>query len=651
MQFAHPTLFVLLWLLPAVVLFLAWSARSKRRALESFARAEQLRALIPEPGRGRAALRGGLVVAACTLLVLAATGPRWGFQWEEIHRRGIDLVVALDLSRSMRAEDVSPSRLERAKREILDLVDLMEGDRAGLVAFAGVAYVQIPLTLDYGVFHVFMDALDTDLVPVQGTDLGAALDAAVKAFDPKASTGKAVLLITDGEDNEGKGLEAAKRAKEAGVRVFTIGVGAGDGAPIPERDGAGGFHKDRGGAMVLSRLDESGLQKIALETGGAYVRSVSGDMDLQEIYQQDIRRRMESRELSSTRQKRWEERFQWPLGVAIGLLFAERWMSDRRRRAGGSAPRGWPRLRWPRLGRARGRKGAEAAVFALAVSLASAPARAADAPFTGKALRDAWRAWLTGESAREKGEGDAASVAYGQAVEGFLGAQVERPDEPRLDYDLGAARYRAGHYPEAELAYDRASREPRLRPDALYNRGNAEFQQGKLEEAIATYEEALALRPEHADTKHNLEYARRELRRRLEEARKTAQQQPRSSKDDRKQPEREGEQPPPQQGEQDEERQGRQGQQEKQERGDDRPGQDREGEGERPSRPEADPDGGSVAHGEEGDERDEESRPGQEVQPGDLNPDEAERLLQSLREDRRKHQAPPRGGKTRAKDW
>jgi Ca-activated chloride channel family protein len=262
--------------------------------------------------------------------------PRYGFTWEEVKREGVDIVVALDVSDSMLVEDAETggklSRLERAKREITDLLRLLEGDRIGLVAFAGTAFVECPLTLDYGAAEIFLDAIDTDLIPVKGTALGPALRTAMEAFEGASHPSRAIVLITDGEDHTGQALQAATEAKAAGVRIFTIGIGRDEGAPIPAP--GGGFRRDRGGEIILSRLDETTLQKIALETGGSYVRSVTGDVDLEKIYAQGIKATMEDQELGSRRRQRWEERFQWVLGLALLALMLEPLISERKRGGG-----------------------------------------------------------------------------------------------------------------------------------------------------------------------------------------------------------------------------------------------------------------------------------------------------------------------------
>jgi Ca-activated chloride channel family protein len=223
-------------------------------------------------------------------------------------------------------------RLERAKREISDLLKLMEGDRIGLVAFAGTAFVECPLTLDYSAAEIFLDAIDTDLIPVKGTAIGDAIRTSVEAFEGSSHKSRAIILITDGEDHTGDALKAAEEAKTAGIRIFTIGIGRDEGSPIPAP--GGGFRRDRKGEIILSRLDETTLQKIALNTGGRYVRSVTGDVDLEQIYSQGIKATLEDEELGSKRRQRWEERYQWILAVALAALMAEPLISERFRRKG-----------------------------------------------------------------------------------------------------------------------------------------------------------------------------------------------------------------------------------------------------------------------------------------------------------------------------
>lgn len=323
----------LLWLVPALLVFYLYSFRHRRRSLERFASKAMLDRLASTVSRGRQSFKSALVLLALVALVLSLAELKWGFRWEEIKRKGVDVVVALDVSDSMLVQDAEAggnlTRLERAKREITDLLRLMRGDRIALVAFAGTAFLECPLTLDYSAAELFLSAMEPDLIPVKGTSLSHALEVSLDALESSAESSKAILLITDGEDHSGRLGDLTERAKDEDVRVFAIGIGRDEGSPI--RDPGGGFRRDRNGDIVLSRLDEPTLQKLALATGGRYVRSVTGDLDLEQIYNQGIKATLEDRELESRRRQRWEERFQWPLAVALFCLMLEPLVSERER--------------------------------------------------------------------------------------------------------------------------------------------------------------------------------------------------------------------------------------------------------------------------------------------------------------------------------
>ncbi len=332
-RFSHPERLWLLWLVPLAVFFIQWSERRRTQLMQRFAEVETLKRIASSISGFRRSVKSLLMVLALVGLLVAVSGPKWGFAWEEIHRRGVDVIIALDVSDSMLVEDAGSdglSRLRRAKREISDLLQIMEGDRVGLVAFAGDSFLECPLTLDYAAANLFLEAIDVDLIPIKGTNLADAIRTSLLAFEGEIGDSQAIILITDGEDHGGEAIEAAEEAKERGVRIFPIGIGGASGAPIPAP--GGGFRRDRSGEIVLSHLDEPALQKIALLTEGRYVRSVSGDLDLEEIYLQGIKASLEDKELEATRRQRWHERFQWPVGLALICLALEPFISDRRRR-------------------------------------------------------------------------------------------------------------------------------------------------------------------------------------------------------------------------------------------------------------------------------------------------------------------------------
>lgn len=322
-----------LWILPVLCAYIFAMERRRRALLARFAEAPLLRRL-SAAREGRRFLRHGLVALALGAMIFSLSGLEVGFDWEEVQRQGVDLVIALDTSDSMLVRDVESggglSRLERAKREIQDLLDLLQGDRVALVAFAGTSFLELPLTLDYGAAELFLSAIDNEIIPVKGTNLSSAIRTSVEAFESGTEDDRALILITDGEDHDGQAIDAAREAADQGVRIFTIGIGREEGAPIPRA--GGGFRRDRNGEIILSRLDEPTLQRIALETGGRYVRSVTGDVDLEQIYLQGVKATLADRELGAGRRQRWNARFQWLLGAAMLLLMIEMLIPTRRDR-------------------------------------------------------------------------------------------------------------------------------------------------------------------------------------------------------------------------------------------------------------------------------------------------------------------------------
>ena len=330
MRFGEPVYFHLLWGLIPLIIFMLWGMKKKMQLTLKFCSPSLLSRLVNPGVKKRQHKQIIFVFLAVLFLLLAVTRPRWGYHWEDLHQRGVDVIVALDVSNSMLAEDIKPNRLERAKRKISDLLNMLEGDRIGLVAFAGTSFVQCPLTLDYSAARIFLSAIDTQLIPVQGTAIGNAIETSVKAFRTLDKKSKALILITDGEDQTGNALSAAKSARSQGVKIYTIGIGGEIGAPLPNPSGDGGFRKNQQGEVILSKLDETTLQKIALATGGSYVRSVTGDIDLKTIYKDQIKKHIEKKELKSERRKIWQERFQWFIFVALFFLVIETCLAERK---------------------------------------------------------------------------------------------------------------------------------------------------------------------------------------------------------------------------------------------------------------------------------------------------------------------------------
>jgi len=330
MSFARPELLHLLHARAHVGLALIIQVRMRDSAMRRFVSPEMIERLAGRASGGAVFTKAlFLLLGACCMLV-ALAGPRFGSHYEEVSRKGVDIMVAVDTSASMLVEDVSPNRLERAKREVYDLLRVISGDRIGLVAFSGAAYIQCPLTLDYAAIEMFVGQLAQDIVPVAGTDIGAAIETALSGFDAGSRTDKVIILITDGEDNEGRGLSAARKASEQGVKIFVFGIGEASGEPVPLSNGSGGFRKDDNDRIVVSRLDEEGLRRIAQTTGGEYVKALSGDLDLDLLYFSGIKKSTVETELSSRKVKVYHERFQIFVFAAFCLLLLEGVLNERR---------------------------------------------------------------------------------------------------------------------------------------------------------------------------------------------------------------------------------------------------------------------------------------------------------------------------------
>ena len=328
MRFGEPLYFYLILLIPFLIGFMVWTEKKRKALFAQFVDASLLSRLVAPGVAEQRRRKTKLLISSLVFMVIALAQPRWGFQWEDLKQRGVDIIVALDVSNSMRATDIKPSRLERAKHKVADLLRMLKGDRVGLVAFAGTSFLHCPLTLDYQAAEMFLGALDTDLIPLQGTALGHAIETSIQAFSTTEKKSKAILLITDGEDHEGTVLKAIQRAQQEGVKIFVIGIGREEGVPVPDPGGSG-FKRNRSGEIVLSKINEPLLEKIAVKTGGAYVRSVHGDMDLRTIYLEQIQQSMEKKELRSSRRKRWTERFQWFLFAGLLCLAGEKLVREK----------------------------------------------------------------------------------------------------------------------------------------------------------------------------------------------------------------------------------------------------------------------------------------------------------------------------------
>jgi Ca-activated chloride channel homolog len=510
MKFEEPEfLWYLLAAVPGLAAFFWWSWRKKRWLISQFVQSRLLAQLTVGVSTARQKARMALLVATVALLVIVLARPQWGFDWEEVRQRGLDIVIAIDTSKSMLAGDIPPNRLQRSKLAALDLLKQARTDRVGLVAFAGGAFLQCPLSLDDEAFKQSLEALNVGVIPEGGTALAEAIEAARSAFKEKNDNYKVVVIFSDGEDHDGRAVDVAKDAAKAGLLIFTVGVGTPAGEVLRIRDAKGSedYIRDESGQVVKSRLNETLLREVAQASGGLYVR-LGGGETLRQLYESRLAP-LPKAELSARQIRRWHERYQWFLGAVIVLLLVEMFVPDRKR-----LPRSEAILK------ATSNAGLRKAVTVVAL-LALPAALLAASP--GAALKQY-------ESKR-----------YGPAYREYQRLLRDKPNDPRLHYNAGASAYAATNYEAAleHLQSALAAEDLQLQQRAYYNLGNTEFRLGEEEsdlqkreqhwqQATNSYGSALRLGTNDVDARFNLDLVRQKL-----EELKQQQQQQQQSKDDK----------------------------------------------------------------------------------------------------------------------
>jgi Ca-activated chloride channel family protein len=519
---------------------------------------------------GRRRLQRGLTLAALALLFVALAGPQIGYYWEIVHRRGNEIIFALDTSRSMSTPDIKPDRLTRAKLAIDDFTRELDGDGVGLVAFAGDAYVVCPITLDYGAFHESLAAVDTHTIPRGGTDISSAIKEAQAALQRRPGSDKILILVTDGENLEGDALNTAKAAAQRGLKIYTVGVGTAQGELIP-LPGGHGFLKDDAGNYVKSHLDEPALQAIAAATGGMYAPLGPEGQGLETIYKARLAP-MLKHDLASRRQKVPIQRYQWPLTASLALLLTSLLIGTRRRvRARRRKPADEPRPT-PSMATAPLLSPSAATTPRLSPSVANTPRQTS----ATLALLMGVLMLLSLSAAPTRASTTSADEAYKRgdyavAAKEYAAAAQQDPQKPSLAYNAGTAAYRAGEYQQAAQAFQQSiSRAPsgdtkRLadQQDAYYNLGNTLYRTGqKTEEkspqqtietwtqAVKAYDTALQLRADDADSKYNRDFVKRKLDALKKQQQQNPQQSPQKNQQNQQQKQQQGQgqqgQQPPQ---------------------------------------------------------------------------------------------------------
>jgi len=492
---------LLLWLLlavpPALLAFFWWAWRQRERLLGQFIEPRLLAGLTAGVSATRRKWKLALLLAAVALLIVTLARPQWGFTWEETRQRGLDIVIAIDTSKSMLAEDIAPNRLTRAKLAALDLMQQAQSDRLGLVAFAGGAFLMCPLTIDDGAFRQCVDALDVETIPSGGTALAEAIDIARSAFKEDPDSYKILVLFSDGEDHDERAAVAAEEAAKAGLRIFTIGIGTAEGEMVRLKDAKGrtDFVRDDAGNVVKSKLNEPLLQEVAQKGNGFYL-PLRGAKTMDTLYEQGLAPLPKS-ESQARLVKRYFERYHWPLALAIGLLVAEIFLRERRRLP---------------------KPASVAATATLLLCLLSAGTAQAS-------VSSAQRAYQAGK--------------FEEARKQYDALLKKKADDPRLHFNAGAAAYRDGQFAEAAERFEKATtaRDLKLQQSAFYNRGNTLYQLGERaeepdkkreawEQSLEDFEATLKLNAQDADAKNNLEFVKRKLEELKQEQQKQDQKKP-----------------------------------------------------------------------------------------------------------------------------
>lgn len=490
MNFANPDMLWALAILgPLLLLFFWWSRNKRRWLISQFVQSRLLASLTVGVSARRQLIKNTLIVAAVASLFISLARPHWNYDWQEASQQGLDIVVAVDTSRSMLATDLSPDRLTRTKLAIRDLLLKARTDRLGLVPFAGTAFVQCPLTVDQEAFQQNVNILDVDIIPEGGSDLGAAIEAAASAFEEGEGSFRVLVLFSDGEDHNNRAVKAAEEAAKRDIRIFTIGVGTPGGELLQVKDARGNvsFLRDGEGNVINSRLNEPLLQEVAAAAQGFYLSLANPDA-IDTLYERGLAP-LPRGELAAARIKRPIDRFQWPLGLAIVLLVLELFVSERRRVSRDDVKAAAPKPFW------------QAALILLIA--------------TGTALgspRSARRAYDQGD--------------YNTALEEYRKLLQKESADSRLLYNAGAAAYQAGRFDEAANFFTEAQRtsDLNLMQQSFYNRGNALFRQGESElgldpdatierwqEAVKEYDSALRMNNADKMAAHNKAFVEEKL--------------------------------------------------------------------------------------------------------------------------------------------
>ena len=517
-RFEDPIYLWLLVLIPILALVRFISFRSRKKKLRKFGDPKLLRELMPDVSRFRPSVKFWILQAALALLIIMLARPQMGTKISQEKRTGIETIIALDISNSMRAEDIVPSRLDRSKMMVENLVDHFTNDKIGLIVFAGDAFIQLPITSDYVSAKMFLSSIDPSMIATQGTDIAAAINMATNSFTQEEGIGKAIIVITDGEDHEGGAIEAAEAAKKKGMRVYVLGVGSANGAPIPI-PGTGDYMKDNTGNTVMSALNEEMCKQLAAAGGGVYIH-VENNSAAQQQLDNELDK-LAKKETSTTVYSDFDEQFQAFGILALLLLILEICILDRRnpllkrlslfKRGERSVVRG------ERIPQAR-----VLLLFIISLTFSLFPLTSANAQTDRQYVRQGNKQFAAGDFPN-------AEVSYRKAVE-------KNPRNPQAAYNLGNALMAQKKDSAAIVQFESAAKletNPQRKYQAFHNMGVICQGHKMYGEAIEAYKQALRLNPDDDETRYNLVLCKRQQKQQ-QQNQQNQQNQDQQKKEDKK---------------------------------------------------------------------------------------------------------------------
>jgi Ca-activated chloride channel family protein len=502
MNIKHPELLTLLFLLPLLVGFLIWSFKKSKKDLLEFCVEKRIPELIPSFKPKFIFFKSLLLCLALLFMIISLISPRWNFDIQTIEKQGSNIFIAIDVSKSMLASDISPNRLFRAKLEIAKLIDKLDGDKVGIIVFAGTSFLQSPLTHDYGMVKEWVQQIDVDSITAEGTSIKSAIETAIRGFSFLEGNEKYLVIVSDGEEQDQQTNELAAEAKKQGIKIISIGIGSAEGAPISYNDE---LIKDKNGKLVISKLNESLLKDIAKITDGKYILSRSGNLNLENVYDNFIKKGQNRKNLKSSKVQRWQETYQIFLSFSLLFLILESLsalifnfinkadVNNKNHKSIKSnsltSKKEKPEQKTNIL-----------PTIIMLIILSSLYPRPAEAFINPNIIQ---------------GDFNLKNSKFTTAKELYIKALSDNHQNARLNYNLARIIYKENNFKQAESLFKKSiQNNPKnddLKEKAFYNLGNSYFKQKDYRKAISSYQAALKLDPQDRDALYNLKLAEKLL--------------------------------------------------------------------------------------------------------------------------------------------